>query len=146
MESSLRRKEDKRKKKREELTERKKKELEKRSLEIKQLKKLKKKEIIDRIKKLQEITGNKRVGFEVCIVKLKIFYSIIQIPNMLTIIFQETELEEDFNPTEYDRKMHELFDEEFYDKMDDEKPVFDDEENEFIVSILIFTYLSPKKI
>lgn len=65
MESSLRRKEDKRKKKREELTERKKKELEKRSLEIKQLKKLKKKEIIDRIRKLQEITGNKRVGFEV---------------------------------------------------------------------------------
>jgi len=42
--------------------------------------------------------------------------------------------------------MHELFDEEFYDKMDDEKPVFDDEENEFIVSILIFTYLSTKKI
>jgi len=38
--------------------------------------------------------------------------------------------------------MHELFDEEFYDKMDDEKPVFDDEENEFIVSYLIFTYLS----
>ncbi|KAE9535076.1 hypothetical protein AGLY_008368 [Aphis glycines] len=109
MENSLRRKEDKRKKKREELTERKKKELEKRSLEIKQLKKLKKKEIIDRIRKLQEITGNKRVGFE------------------------DTELEEDFNPTEYDRKMHELFDEEFYDKMDDEKPVFDEEEDEFIM-------------
>jgi len=30
--------------------------------------------------------------------------------------------------------MHELFDEEFYDKMDDEKPVFDKEEDEFIVS------------
>lgn len=70
----------------------------------------------------------------------------IQILYMLTIIFQETELEEDFNPTEYDRKMHELFDEEFYDKMDDEKPVFDDEENEFIVSISIFTYLSTKKM
>jgi len=42
--------------------------------------------------------------------------------------------------------MHELFDEEFYDKMDDEKPVFDDEENEFIVSISIFTYLSTKKM
>jgi len=42
-------------------------------------------------------------------------------------------LEEDFNPTEYDRKMHELFDEEFYDKMDDEKPVFDEEEDEFIM-------------
>uniref|UniRef100_A0A2H8TJZ2 Protein KRI1 n=1 Tax=Melanaphis sacchari TaxID=742174 RepID=A0A2H8TJZ2_9HEMI len=109
MENSLRRKEDKRKKKREELTERKKKELEKRSLEIKQLKKLKKKEIVDRIRKLQELTGNKRVGFE------------------------DTELEEDFNPTEYDRKMQELFDEEFYDKMDDEKPVFDEEEDEFIM-------------
>lgn len=31
--------------------------------------------------------------------------------------------------------MHELFDEEFYDKMDDEKPVFDEEEEEFIVNI-----------
>lgn len=31
--------------------------------------------------------------------------------------------------------MHELFDEEFYDKMDDCKPVFDAEEEEFIVSI-----------
>ncbi|XP_025414385.1 protein KRI1 homolog [Sipha flava] len=109
MENSLRRKEEKRKKKREELTERKKKELEQRSLEIKQLKKIKKKEIVDRIRKLQEITGNKGVGFE------------------------DTELEEDFNPTEYDRKMHELFDEEFYDKMDDEKPVFDKEEDEFIM-------------
>jgi len=37
--------------------------------------------------------------------------------------------------------MHELFDEEFYDKMDDEKPVFDEEEDKFIVSCLIFTYL-----
>lgn len=33
--------------------------------------------------------------------------------------------------------MHELFDEEFYDKMDDEKPVFDEEEDEFIVCIFI---------
>lgn len=49
---------------------------------------------------------------------------------------QDTELEEDFNPTEYDRKMQELFDEEFYDKMDDEKPVFDEEEDEFIVSVI----------
>lgn len=65
MENSLRRKEDKRKTKREELTERKKKEFEKRSLEIKQLKKIKKKEIINRIRKLQEITGNKQAGFEV---------------------------------------------------------------------------------
>jgi len=35
--------------------------------------------------------------------------------------------------------MHELFDEEFYDKMDDEKPVFDEEEDEFIVSLLILS-------
>lgn len=32
--------------------------------------------------------------------------------------------------------MHELFDEEFYDKMDDVKPVFDAEEDEFIVIII----------
>lgn len=139
MENSLRRKEDKRKKKREELTERKKKELEKRSLEIKQLKKLKKKEIIDRIRKLQEITGNKRVGFEVWLLYFEYINKVFRQLNMLTIIFQDTELEEDFNPTEYDRKMHELFDEEFYDKMDDEKPVFDEEEDEFIVSLLILS-------
>jgi len=41
--------------------------------------------------------------------------------------------------------MHELFDEEFYDKMDDEKPVFDDEENEFIVSIFISLMYLLKK-
>lgn len=139
MENSLRRKEDKRKKKREELTERKKKELEKRSLEIKQLKKLKKKEIIDRIRKLQEITGNKCVGFEVWLLYFEYIIKVFRQLNMLTIIFQDTELEEDFNPTEYDRKMHELFDEEFYDKMDDEKPVFDEEEDEFIVSLLILS-------
>lgn len=48
---------------------------------------------------------------------------------------KDKELEEDFNPTEYDRKMHELFNEEFYDKMDDDKPVFDEEEDEFIVTM-----------
>lgn len=56
-----------------------------------------------------------------------------------SFIPKDAELEDDFNPTEYDRKMHELFDEEFYDKMDDEKPVFDEEEDEFIVCIF-FTY------
>lgn len=37
--------------------------------------------------------------------------------------------------------MHELFDEEFYDKMDDGKPVFDEEEDEFIVSVFIYINL-----
>lgn len=62
---------------------------------------------------------------------------IVQIIYYSLKIQQDTELEEDFNPTEYDRKMLELFDEEFYDKMDDEKPVFDEEEDEFIVSTYI---------
>ncbi|XP_050529809.1 protein KRI1 homolog [Daktulosphaira vitifoliae] len=110
MESSLRRKEEKRKLKREELAQRKKEEYEKRSLEIKKLKKIKKQEIIERIKKIQEITGNKSIGFE------------------------NTDLEKEFNPSEYDQKMQQLFDEEFYDQMDgDEKPVFDEDEDEFIM-------------
>lgn len=50
-------------------------------------------------------------------------------------------MEEDFNPTEYDRKMQELFDKEFYDKMVDAKPVFDKEEDEFIVSFGIHTFI-----
>ncbi|XP_050439491.1 protein KRI1 homolog [Adelges cooleyi] len=110
MENSLRRKEEKRKAKREEQAMRKKDEMGKRSLEIKKLKKIKKQEIVERIRKLQEITGNKGVGFE------------------------DAEIEADFNPTEYDRKMHQLFDEEFYDQVDDDsKPVFDKEEDEFIM-------------
>lgn len=62
---------------------------------------------------------------------------IVQIIYYSLKIQQDTELEKDFNPTEYDRKMLELFDEEFYDKMDDKKPVFDEEEDEFIVSTFI---------
>lgn len=60
---------------------------------------------------------------------------------MLLKIPKDTELEEDFNPTEYDRKMQELFDEEFYDKTDYAKPVFDEKEDEFIVSFVIHTFI-----
>lgn len=89
MENSLRRKEEKRKNKREELAERKKKELEQRSLEIKQLKKIKKKEIVDRIRKLQEITGNKGVGFEVStysILLIKHIFLLLTFNNFLYVI------------------------------------------------------------
>lgn len=60
---------------------------------------------------------------------------------MLYKILKDTELEADFNPTEYDRKMQELFDEEFYDKTDYAKPVFDEEEDEFIVSFVIHMFI-----
>ncbi|XP_025831127.1 protein KRI1 homolog [Agrilus planipennis] len=65
MESSLRRKDDKRKMKREEVKERKKKEKMQKMEEIKQLKALKKREIEEKIEMLKEITGNNEIGFNV---------------------------------------------------------------------------------
>ena len=49
--------------------------------ELKQLKNLKKKEIMDKLNKIKEITGNATVGFS------------------------EKDIQGDFDPTEYDRKM-----------------------------------------
>lgn len=65
IESSLRRKEEKRKLKREALKKRKEGELEQKRIEIKQLKKRKKQELLEKIKNLKEITGNERLGFDV---------------------------------------------------------------------------------
>merc|ERR1712058_35491 len=99
---SMRREDDKRKKKRKEIEDRKKHEE-----EIKMLKNMKKKEIMDKLEKLKQITGNDDMDLD------------------------EDDIEGDFDPEKYDKKMAEIF--QNYDdnlEIDDEKPTFSDFEDE----------------
>ncbi|KAG0366155.1 KRRI-Interacting protein 1 [Gamsiella multidivaricata] len=64
---------------------------------------MKKQEIFNKLKQIQEITGNKTVGFE------------------------EIDLETEFDPEDYDQKMQNVFSESYYDGDENEKPVFDDD-------------------
>ncbi|XP_065069404.1 protein KRI1 homolog isoform X2 [Rhopilema esculentum] len=102
---SVRRKDDSRKKKRDVRNERKKKEKEVREEEIRKLKKLKRKEILEKIDKIKEITGNSKVGF------------------------LEDNLDGDFDPKEYDMLMQRIYDTEFYEADEKEKPTFEDDSN-----------------
>lgn len=67
MEHSVRKTDDRRKVKRQEIRERKEKEKKQKQEDLKQLKILKRKEIEEQIKKLKEITGNDDLAFQVCI-------------------------------------------------------------------------------
>lgn len=107
LENSLRRTDDRRKIKRQEIKERKKKEMEDKVQEVKKLQALKLKEIEEKLEKLKEITGNASLGFA------------------------NEDIEGDFDPVEYDRKMQELFNDEFYaTPEDDQKPQFPDLDEE----------------
>jgi prolyl oligopeptidase PreP (S9A serine peptidase family) len=98
---SVRRTEVKRKTEREQHKERKKLEKEKKVSEIQRFKALKRKEILDKLEKLQEISGKSNLEFS------------------------EADVEGDFDPLEYDRRMEQIFSEQYYDGVnDDEKPVF----------------------
>ncbi|XP_078091177.1 protein KRI1 homolog isoform X3 [Mustelus asterias] len=101
--TSVRAKDDRRKRKREEIKERKKKEKEKKQEELKQLKKLKRMEIINKLDRLKEITGNETVGFN------------------------EQHLEEDFDPAKHDQLMQQLFSDDYYGVEDEQKPQFENE-------------------
>ncbi|CDW52748.1 protein KRI1 [Trichuris trichiura] len=101
-ESSVRRKDDRRKRARETLKERKKIEQIRRQEELKLLKNLKKKEIQEKLEKLRKAAG-------------------AECP------IDEQELEKDFDPDEHDRQMHEMFNDEYYShKTDEKKPFFSD--------------------
>ncbi|KAF5269810.1 hypothetical protein FQR65_LT05856 [Abscondita terminalis] len=101
MEHSLRQKDDKRKMKRAERKTRKEVEKQNKMEEIKQLKALKRQEIEEKIQKLQEVTGNNDLGFDL------------------------KDIDGDFNPEEHDKRMQELFNNEFYNVPEGEvKPEF----------------------
>ncbi|XP_030649527.1 protein KRI1 homolog [Chanos chanos] len=102
--TSVRSKDDRRKRKREEVKERKKKEKEQKQQQLKELKNLKRAEIMAKLQKLQEITGNEQLAFS------------------------HDNLEGDFDPAQHDQLMQKFFGDEYYGKDEEEKPQFDDDE------------------
>ncbi|XP_059612995.1 protein KRI1 homolog [Phlebotomus argentipes] len=88
--TSVRNVDDKRKKKRAEVKERKTREKEERKKELEKLKELKRKEIEEKISKLKQVAGSERIAFE------------------------DADLSDDFDPEEHDRKMQEIFNDEYY--------------------------------
>ncbi|XP_066586884.1 protein KRI1 homolog isoform X2 [Prorops nasuta] len=104
---SLRRKNTKRAEKRAEVKKRKEEEKLRKQEELKQLKAMKRKEIEEKILKLKEITGNNDLGFD------------------------NTDFEADFDPEEHDRKMKEIFNDEYYSVANEAvKPEFPDMDEE----------------
>nr|XP_022902585.1 protein KRI1 homolog [Onthophagus taurus] len=101
MENSVRKKDDKRKVKRAEVKERKQKEKQQKMEDIRKLKELKRKEIEEKIQQLKEITGNTDIDFN------------------------DDDIDGDFDPEAHDKRMHNLFNDEFYQGEEgEEKPKF----------------------
>ena len=105
----MRKKDSRRAEKRAELKTRKEQEKLRKRQELKELKALKRKEIEEKLEKLKEITGND------------------------DIMLNMADLEGDFDPNEYDRKMQEMFNDEYYtvaeDGMKPQFPEIDEEIN-----------------
>ncbi|KFM68243.1 Protein KRI1-like protein, partial [Stegodyphus mimosarum] len=97
---SLRRVDNKRKKKREDYLERKKKEKEQKREELKRLKALKRKELEEKFLKLKEVTGQDELNLD------------------------ENDIESDFDPEKHDQKMKELFNDDYYAIQEEECPKF----------------------
>lgn len=111
IEGSLRRKKDKRKKERDLKKEREYNERKRKEEELKRLKNLKKQEIANKIKELELMAG--------------------KIPSTedddKANTFTEKDIDGDFNPEEYDKRMNEIFNNDYYNKVDEEtKPEIDD--------------------
>ncbi|XAR57661.1 hypothetical protein NMG60_11025901 [Bertholletia excelsa] len=108
VEGSVRKKENARKTQRKSREERKAQAEFERKEELKHLKNLKKKEMKEKLQKIQETAG---IGADtVC-------------------LLDEDDLEEDFDPEEYDRKMKEAFNDDYYDA-DDVDPEFENDNEE----------------
>ncbi|GFQ98501.1 protein KRI1 homolog [Trichonephila clavata] len=104
IEDSLRRANTKRKQRREDYAERKKKEKEQKREELKRLKALKRKEIEEKFLKLKEVTGKDKLNLD------------------------ESDIENDFDPNKHDQKMMEMFNDDYYNVAEEQKPEFDYDE------------------
>jgi len=103
---SMRKKDDRRKIKRKEVEERKEKEKDKKKEELKLLKALKRDEILEKLDKLRKITGNEDMDFK------------------------DEDIEADFDPEEYDKRMKKVFEDYDANADDEEKPTFSDLEDD----------------
>lgn len=102
----IRPKDDRRAKKRAEVRSRKEEEKQRKLEEIARMKALKLKEIQEKINRIKEVTGNDELAF------------------------REEDLESEFDPEEHDKRMREIFDEQYYGDADESKPVFPDLDEE----------------
>ncbi|KAJ2380418.1 Ribosome biogenesis protein Kri1, partial [Coemansia sp. RSA 2603] len=103
IEGSMRRKDERRKLARERANQRKLERKHEKQEELKRMKNQKKKEIFEKLKEIQGITGNSVVGFD------------------------SLDLNGDFDPSKFDTQMDTIFNDNFYGQADNEKPVWDDD-------------------
>ena len=103
LQDTMRKKDNSRKRKRDEVKARKLEEKQKKREELKQLKAFKRKEIADKIRTLQKVVGNENF-----------------------CPFKEQDIDDDFDPAQYDKRMSEVFENYNEDNEDVEKPVFSD--------------------